>query len=116
MKIWKSLNKSNVLFIVNNIQIDFVENETQRAPDNLKEMLQEQIDNIIEVKGVEKTPPGKTDITEVADDYLDQNVNTVISHLEKDDLSNGFLQILYKFEQKNKNRKKVIEKIKELME
>ena len=53
-------------------------------------------------------------IKNTLDNYLDQNARTVISSLKKDKPPLPVLDLLEEYEKKNKNREKIINKIKEL--
>lgn len=53
-------------------------------------------------------------IKNTLDNYLDQNARTVISSLKKDKPPLPVLDLLEEYEKKNKNREKILNKIKEL--
>jgi hypothetical protein len=58
----------------------------------------------------------KDDSKKLLDNYLDQNAKTVIKAIKEDDFDKDTLQELYSLEKLGKNRKKVLDTLKELAE
>ena len=76
------------------------------------------VEEIIEKESVEGIvqKPEKNDSNKLLDNYLDQNTKTVIKALKDDQFDKKTLEKLYSLEKLDKNREKVLELIRKLVE